>query len=81
MEKKIYIYYRESAFQSIIADFFGSVFLALLFTFNHFYLGDSKIAGFVFFIIFILYMLGKADSKMKKFTDKEKLIKYLQESI
>ncbi len=71
------VYFRESAWQSIVADFVTFLFLGVLFAFNHFYMGDSKVAGFVFFLVFILFALGKVSGKKKVFTSKEELKKYL----
>jgi hypothetical protein len=81
MKEKEYIYFRESALQSIVADFFTFAFLAILFAFNHFVLGDDKVAAFVFFLVFILFMLAKANSRRETFTDKEALKKYIEETL
>ena len=77
-KKKEIIYYRESAIQSVIADAMSFVFLGLLFVFNHFVLDDSKVSAVVFFIVFILFTLGKANIRKHIYTDKEKLIEHLK---
>jgi ABC-type bacteriocin/lantibiotic exporter with double-glycine peptidase domain len=81
MKEKEYIYFRESALQSIIAYLFTFAFLAILFLFNHLVLGDSKVSAFVFFVVFILFTLGKGNSRRETFTDKEALKKYILETL
>lgn len=75
------IYYRESAIQSIIADFFTFLFLGLLFAFNYIYLNDGKVAAFFFFLVFVMYTLSKAKSRQCTFTDKATLQKHIDETL
>lgn len=77
MSDKEIIYYRESLFQSIISDIISTSFIATLFLFNHFMLDDSKVAGFFFFMVFILFVISKASSNKMVFTSKDALIAYL----
>lgn len=78
MEKTIYIYFRESAAQSIVADFVTYLFLGLMFAFNYFYLGDSKVTAFFFFLVFIMFTIGKVNSHSRKFTSIPKLKEYVE---
>lgn len=71
------IYFRESMIQSMVADFFTFFFLTLMFAFNHFYMADSKVTAFVFFVVFLLFTLSKASARKRTFTDKEELKKYV----
>lgn len=73
------IYYRESLISSVLADIFTMGFLGLLFVFNHFYLADSKITAIVFFVVFLLYAIGKANGKAKRFYNIDTAIEYLQQ--
>ena len=70
-EKKIrtFIYYRESALQSIVSDIVSFVMLALAMAVNHFYFGDSKWWTLVLFGMFLLTLLGKGSGNRKDFTD------------
>jgi len=81
MEKQKIIYFRESAVQSILADASTFLFLGILFAFNHFVLDDSKVTACVFFVVFILYTVSKSNAKKYVFTDKEAMIKHLQEEV
>ena len=79
--KPIVIWYRESAVQSIVADFMTFAFIAALFAFNHFYLGDSKVAGIAFFIVFIVYTIGKASSRKHEFYSLEDAQAHIEKEI
>lgn len=77
MKETIWIYYRESALQAIVADFMTFVMLAILGAFDHFVLNDSKVVAVLFFFVFLMYALGKASGKKKEFTDLAKLKEYI----
>lgn len=77
MKETQFIYYRESAVQSITADFLTFGMLAILGAFDHFVLNDSKVVAVLFFAVFLMYALGKASGKKKEFTDIAKLKEYI----
>jgi len=75
------IWYRESMVQSIVADIMTFAFIAILFAFNHFYLGDSKVAGVAFFILFIVYTIGKSSSRKDEFYSLEDARDHIEKEI
>lgn len=79
MTQKI-IYFRESALQSIIADTYSALMLAGIFAFNHFVLGDSKVAATAFFVFFLIWLTTNASAKKHTFTSREELKKYIEEN-
>ena len=78
--KKEIIIYKESLFQSIVADIFTFGVLAGLMFFNHSILDDSKFAGFVFVVLWIIFITAKVSAKKRTFIDKEKAIEHIKNS-
>lgn len=77
-KETLFIFFRESLFQSVMADIvdFGS--LAGLIWFNYHYVGNSKFFnGFILFM-FVLKMINQASNKVKRFTSKKELKKYVE---
>jgi hypothetical protein len=72
-----FIYFRESAVQSIIADCtsFGFILGGLLF--NHKLLNGDWFVDIFFMIIFFIVSASKANNKAQIFTNMEELKKYL----
>lgn len=79
--KKEIIYYRESAVQSIVSDITTFALLGLLFAFNHHYMGDSTVTAFFFFIVFLMITFAKGATRGKRFSDKETLLKHINETL
>jgi len=75
---KEYIYFRESLFQSIAADVCTFSLLLVSLWFNYQFIGGSKFVNAVVLIMFLMSVSSKVSSKVKRFTNKEALIKYLQ---
>jgi hypothetical protein len=73
------IYFQETPTISFIHDLVTFSFCALLFAFNHWMMDDSKVEGFFFFIVFLIFAMGKANPRMKRFSNKGQLLKYLQQ--
>ena len=76
-EKQKIIIYRESLLQSVIADLFTFLMLGGLFAANHYWFDDSKVSAFVFVILFVIFVLGKAGNRKHVFTDKDKAIEFI----
>ena len=76
MTKEIIIY-KESLLQSIVADIFTFGVLSGLMFFNHYILEDSKFAGFIFIILWLVFLSSKFNDRKKTFTNKDEAIKYL----
>jgi hypothetical protein len=78
---KEYIYFRESAFQSALADILTFGFLGILFAFNHFVLDDSKVAAVAFFLVFMMFAMAKGAAQGRRFKTKDELQKYVNETL
>lgn len=78
MEKKpIVIFYRESWIGSIVADVMTFSLLVVLGAFDHFVLNDSKVVAVLFFFVFLMYAIGKANSKKSEYYDLASLKEYV----
>lgn len=71
------VFYRESVFQSLVADFssFGIMFGGLWL--NHKFLGDSNFLNWLLILMILFKAATHASSQKIIFTDKDKLIEYL----
>lgn len=73
---KIY-YVRESALQSIVADFFTFGFLILLTTLNYMYWGGHWYFNIVIIFCWLSFTLGKARAKITEFNSRSDLVGHL----
>lgn len=73
---KIY-YVRESALQSIVADFFTFGFLILLTTLNYMYWGGHWYFNIVIIFCWLSFTVGKARAKITEFSDRSTLVDHL----
>ena len=74
------LYFRESAFQSILADCvtFGFIFGGLIL--NHVVLHGRWYIDIFFIIVFFILSSARGSKRYKTFTNKEDLIKHVKES-
>ncbi len=75
-QPKIY-YVRESALQSIVADFFTFGFLILLTTLNYMYWGGHWYFNIVIIFLWFVFVMGRAKSKVREFEDRSALVDHL----
>lgn len=75
-QPKIY-YVRESALQSIIADTFTFGILILISTLNFVYWGGHWYMGALIVFCWLMFVMGRAKSKIREFTDRSALIDHL----
>lgn len=69
----------ETLIQSILADIFSFLTIALLLLFNHYLLSGNVLIDLCFIFMAWIVMLSKGDKKMKRFNTKEEAINFLQE--
>ena len=71
------IFYRESLAQSVWADIVSFVMIVAVLGVNHFVMGDNKITYFIWITLFFVSVSVRSNTKRMIFTDKEKLIEYV----
>jgi len=71
------IIYRESLWQSIIADVFSFCILVGSFAINHFFIGSNFLAG-ILLVCWFIFMIAKVGKRKNVFTDKQKAIDYIK---
>nr|DAV00255.1 MAG TPA: ATP synthase subunit alpha [Caudoviricetes sp.] len=69
----------ETLIQSILADIFSFLTIALLLLFNYYLLSGNVLIDLCFIFMAWIVMLSKGDKKMKRFNTKEEEINFLQE--
>lgn len=82
MEKQteeVFIYFRETAWQSFLSDLFSYGFLAGTVWFNYQFIGGSYFMNGILLMMFLLISFSRASKKTKRFTNKEELKKYLKD--
>lgn len=79
--KKEVIYFRESAIQSIVADvgMFGTLVGA--FWVNYQFIGSSKLVATIILIMWFISIVSRANAKKVTFTNKESLLKHINETL
>lgn len=75
--KKEIIYYRETNWQSVVADTYMFAVLIGAMAVNHFYLGDSWVWAVILFGMTMLAIHGRATSRRFRFGSKEEVIAHL----
>ena len=75
--KKEIIIYRESLWQSILADIFTFGVLVSSFAVNQFFIGSNFLAG-VLVVCWFVFVITKSGDRKSVFTDKEKAIEHLK---
>ena len=73
---KIY-YVRESALQSIIADFFTFGILIGITTLNYQYWGAKWYFNILIIFLWFVFVMGRAKSKVREFPDRSALVDHL----
>lgn len=75
--KTEFIYYRESALQSIVADtfMFGGI-LGLMY-FNHRVLNGNAFIDLIFIFFMLVSAIGRTNSRQHRFTSWEELKKFI----
>lgn len=76
---KEFIYFRESALQSIIADTYSYGALVGAFWINYKFVGSNGLLSAVILVMFLLLCISKASNKKQTFVSKESLIGYLED--
>lgn len=79
--KNEFIYYRESALQSIVADVVMFALLVGAIAINHLYLGGSGIWAVCLFVLILIAVAARGNKNRKVFTSKEDLKKYINETL
>ena len=74
--KKEIIIYRESLWQSIVADIFTFGILVGSFAINYLFIGSNFLAG-ILMVCWFIFMIAKSSMRKCIFTDKQKAIDYL----
>lgn len=74
--EKVIIIYRESFFQSVLADFMSVVFLGFSFYVNVRFI-QSKLFAAIIVILFLLKIIAYLGARKNVFTEKQKAIDYL----
>jgi hypothetical protein len=77
--KKEYVYFRESALQSFLADIGTYAVLVGSFYVNYKFIGNDGFLAGILLVAFVLFSIAKAGNKSKTYTNKEDLIKHLQD--
>lgn len=77
--KNNFIIVHETLIQSILADIFSFLTIALLLLFNHYLLGGNVLIDLCFMYMAFIVMKSKGNKKIKRFNTKEEAIKFLQE--
>lgn len=80
MERKTIIYYRETNWQSIVSDTYMFAMLVGAMAINHFYLGGSGVWALFLFLMVLMAIVGRANSKRHRFGSKEELLKHLEDN-
>jgi hypothetical protein len=75
-EKEV-IYFRESAIQSILSDFFMWGSLLFAFWFNHKYIDGNNFLDALVLILFFIGTFSRGE-KCKRFTSRKKLLEFLE---
>ena len=78
MEKPKYIYFRESWFQSVVADCFMFATLCGAMAMNYFYFGNSWLWGLILFCIILLVASSRARHRVIMFYSVEELKKHVE---
>lgn len=80
IKTKEILYFRETAFQSILADCvtFGFIFGGLFA--NHLFLDGRWYIDIFFIIVFFILSSARGNKRYKTFTNKEDLLKHVKES-
>lgn len=79
--EKVIIYYRETNWQSIVADTYMFASLIGAMFINHFYLGGSGFWGVVLFGLVMIAIFGRANSKKNRFGTKEELLEHIEKTL
>lgn len=77
-KEKVYIYFRESAIQSIISDIFSFGMLIVFLILNRYLLGDHASIAILIFFIWLATLLGKSVGGSRKFNKLEDLKEYVK---
>ncbi len=75
-QKRIY-YVRESAIQSVISDVVSFGFLILVMTLNALYWGGRWYVTIFLLIMWVMFVAGKANNKLKRFHTRSELVDHL----
>ena len=75
--KKEIIIYKESLWQSVIADIFTFGILIGSFAINHFFIGSNFLAG-ILLVCWFIFMIAKVGNRKSVFTDKQKAIEHIK---
>lgn len=76
--KNNFIVVHETLIQSILADIFSFLMIALLLLFNHYLLSGNVLIDLCFMFMAWIVMLSRGNKKMKRFNTKEEAIKFLE---
>ena len=76
--KNNFIIVHETLIQSILADIFSFLTIALLLLFNHCLLSGNVLIDLCFMFMAWIVMLSRGNKKMKRFDTKEEAIKFLE---
>lgn len=76
-EEKRLLYVRESALQSIVADTFSFGILILITTLNFKYWGGHLYMGVLIVFLWIVFVAGRAKSKLREFNSRSELVDFL----
>lgn len=77
-EKKVFMVLKQSFAASIVEDVVTFGIPTALFAVNHIYIGSTALAVFLF-ILFSLWIIGKASNASKRFYCPEDAIAYIKE--
>lgn len=80
MSKEI-IYYRETNWQSIVADTYMFATLIGAMAANHYWFGDSAVWAFLLWLMTFATIVGRATSKRHRFGSKEEIISHLNQAL
>ena len=76
--KNNFIIVHETLIQSILADIFSFIMIALMLLFNHYLLSGNVLIDLCFMFMAFIVMKSKGNKKMKRFGTKEEAIKFLE---
>ena len=77
--KNNFIIVHETLIQSILADIFSFLTIALMLLFNHYLLGGNVLIDLCFMYMAWLVMVSIGQRKTRRFNTKEEAIKFLEE--
>lgn len=77
--KNNFIIVHETLIQSILADIFSFLMIALMLLFNHYLLGGNVLIDLCFMYMAWLVMVSIGQRKTRRFNTKEEAIKFLKE--